>query len=211
LLAGSATAKERREERRQQIIAAAIRVLAREGITETTTRTITAEAGVNGATLHYYFGSKDDLFWAVLQEIIQQGEAVIRNAARPDQGLYATIESCLRTSWLYEQDTLDLQTMQYELTLYALRRPEAAWIAKQQYEKYCEGLEAVFREASARSHESCAVPFADLARFAVSSTDGVLLRFLVDHDITQATRDLDRIIEVAQTMARGDEPGKTNS
>ena len=89
--------------------------------------------------------------------------------------------------------------------LTALWCPEAAWIAKQQYERYCEGLEAVFREASERSHEPCVVPFAGLARFAVSSTDGVLLRFLEDHDITQATLDLDRIIEVAQNMAHGDE------
>jgi AcrR family transcriptional regulator len=204
-LAGSATAKERREERQQQIIRATIRVLSREGITEATTRNITAEAGVNGATLHYYFGSKDELFWAVLQELSRQGEEVIRAAVRTDQGLYATIESCIRAFWLDEETTPELQTMQYELTLYALRRPESAWLARKQYEAYCDVLETVYREASERSQEPCAVPFADLARFTVSSTDGILLRFLVDHDATNARRDLDRIIALAIAMARGDQ------
>ena len=201
-MAGSATAKERREERQQQIIRATIRVLSREGITEATTRNITAEAGVNGATLHYYFGSKDELFWAVLQELSLQGEKVIRDAVRTDQGLYTTIESCIRAFWSEEESTPELQTMQYELTLYALRRPESAWLAKKQYEAYCEVLETVYREASERSQEPSAVPFSDLARFSVSSTDGILLRFLVDHDATNARRDLDRIIAFAIAMAR---------
>jgi AcrR family transcriptional regulator len=198
-------AKERREERQQQIIRAAIRVLSREGITEATTRNITAEAGVNGATLHYYFGSKDELFWAVLQELSRQGEEVIHNAVRMDQGLYATIESCIRAFWSEEEATPELQTMQYELTLYALRRPESSWLAKKQYEAYCEVLETVYRQASERSGEPCAVPFADLARFSVSSTDGILLRFLVDHDALNARRDLDRVIAIAIAIARGDQ------
>jgi len=47
------------EERRAAIIAAAVRVLAREGITATTTRKIAAEAEVNQAMIGYYFGGKD--------------------------------------------------------------------------------------------------------------------------------------------------------
>src|SRR2546421_2243470 len=65
-------------ERRADIIAATIRVLARDGIAETTTRKISAEAEVNQATLRYYFGSKDDLLFAVLQEMMQTTREVVQ-------------------------------------------------------------------------------------------------------------------------------------
>ncbi len=69
-MGGAETAKERRA----QVIEAAIGVLSHESIGEATTRKITAEAGINGAALNYYFGSKNDLLLALLGEILQQEE-----------------------------------------------------------------------------------------------------------------------------------------
>jgi len=54
------------DQRRAAILEAAIEVLASDGIAETTTRKIAARAGVNQAMLRYYFGSKDELLFAVL-------------------------------------------------------------------------------------------------------------------------------------------------
>jgi AcrR family transcriptional regulator len=44
--------------RRGEVIAAAARVLARDGLADSTTRKIAAEAGINQAMPRYYFGSK---------------------------------------------------------------------------------------------------------------------------------------------------------
>src|SRR2546430_7961718 len=75
-------------ERRADIIAATIRVLARDGIAETTTRKISAEAEVNQATLRYYFGSKDDLLFAVLQEMMQTTREVVQAGDSSKRGLH---------------------------------------------------------------------------------------------------------------------------
>jgi AcrR family transcriptional regulator len=51
---------------RGQILGAARRSFADRGFTGTTIRAVAAEAGVDPALVHHYFGSKDDLFLAAL-------------------------------------------------------------------------------------------------------------------------------------------------
>ena len=54
------------EETRRQILRAAAGAFAESGFVGATTRTVAARAGVNVATLHYHFGSKEGLYRAVL-------------------------------------------------------------------------------------------------------------------------------------------------
>ncbi|MFB9378767.1 TetR/AcrR family transcriptional regulator [Kineococcus gynurae] len=51
--------------RREDLVAAAARVLARDGVAATTTRGIAAEAGVPLGTVHYWFAGKDALLHEV--------------------------------------------------------------------------------------------------------------------------------------------------
>jgi AcrR family transcriptional regulator len=50
-----------------EILAAARESFAHKGFTGTTIRAVAAEAGVDPALVHHYFGSKDDLFLAALE------------------------------------------------------------------------------------------------------------------------------------------------
>jgi len=52
---------------RGQILAAARRSFARKGFGATTIRAVAADAGVDPALVHHYFGSKDDLFLVALE------------------------------------------------------------------------------------------------------------------------------------------------
>src|SRR5256885_15612462 len=86
-------------ERRAEIIAAAMRVLARGGLAQTTTRKIAAEANVNQATLRYYFGSKDDLLFAVLQEMMQTTREVVQAGVSLKNDLDDTIGGGIKGFW----------------------------------------------------------------------------------------------------------------
>ena len=124
-------------ERRSAIVAAAMRVLAREGITEATTRKNAAEAGVTLAMNGYCFGRKDELLHAVLLEMMRRtGE--IASASLPERhGFAKTLAGAVEAFWRHVEQEPELQVMQNELTLYALRRPESAWLATSQYAGYC--------------------------------------------------------------------------
>lgn len=52
---------------RGQILAAARESFAHKGFSGTTIRSVAAEAGVDPALVHHYFGAKDDLFLAALE------------------------------------------------------------------------------------------------------------------------------------------------
>ena len=134
-------------ERRTEIIEATIRVLARDGLAETTTRKIAAEANVNQATLRYYFGSKDELLFAVLQVMIHLTGEVVRSVIMTEGSLHEIISASLQAFWSHVEAFPEFQIIQYELTMYALRNPESSWLAHQQYDGYTAIVETLFQEA----------------------------------------------------------------
>lgn len=56
------------EDRREQIIDAAMRVFAEKGFARATNRDIAHEAGITSGLIYYYFKSKEDLLRAALEE-----------------------------------------------------------------------------------------------------------------------------------------------
>jgi AcrR family transcriptional regulator len=69
---------------RDQILDVAERLFAEKGVSETSVRAITSEAGVNVAAINYYFGTKDDLFH----------EAVTRRITPLNEERYLLLDSC---------------------------------------------------------------------------------------------------------------------
>ncbi|QBD80167.1 TetR/AcrR family transcriptional regulator [Ktedonosporobacter rubrisoli] len=191
-------------ERRTEIIAATIRVLARDGLAQTTTRKIAAEAGVNQATLRYYFGSKDDLLFAVLQEMMKlTGEIARRARAGSSGSIREIIADSLIAFWSSVEESPELQIIQYELTLYALRHPASSWLARQQYDGYCAVVESLIQEAFAAANLTCAIPVADLARFIVGGLDGIILQFISDRNTVRSRRDIDHLTSAVIALAEG--------
>ncbi len=60
------------EQRRQSLIETAYHLIAQGGFEQLRTRDIAARAGVNIATLHYYFARKEDLIQGVVEYLLQQ-------------------------------------------------------------------------------------------------------------------------------------------
>src|SRR5215475_13433540 len=56
------------EDRREQIIDAALRVFAQKGFARATNRDVAQEAGITTGLIYYYFKSKEDLLKAALEE-----------------------------------------------------------------------------------------------------------------------------------------------
>ncbi|KAF0959303.1 TetR/AcrR family transcriptional regulator [Rhodococcus sp. T7] len=72
-------------ERRAELVAAAVRVIAAHGVDGATTRRIAEEANAPLATLHYCFSSKEELFAAVFEYVTDQyREVLTRNDVHGD-------------------------------------------------------------------------------------------------------------------------------
>lgn len=190
------------EERRDQIVAAARRALTRDGVAATTMRSMAAEAGVPLGTLHYAFQSKDELFKAVLADIIGELRDALQALAQQGAGLEPTLRAALQGG--LSRVTVRPQThlLQYELFTYALRTPGLDSLARWQYGQYCDIIARSCQQAAASAAETCAVGFDVIARVLVAALDGLILQYLADPDHDRASADLDHVISAVVALAR---------
>lgn len=76
---------------RSRLLAAALRLFAEKGYAQTSTREICVAAGVNAASIHYYFGDKAGLYRAVYLAPIQQLLLAVRDIAAAGEPFDATM------------------------------------------------------------------------------------------------------------------------
>lgn len=193
--------------RRQQLVGAARQVLMRDGVNGTTLRAVAGEAGVVLGTLHYVFPSKELLFKAVIEDVMEEIAAVLDAAADIDSGLENAIRRGLETYWTQMvAGNPRLQLMLHELLIYALRTPGLENMGRWQIEGYSRIVAAWCQEAATNSGESCAVPFDTLARVIVAAVLGIILQYVSDPDEARSRRDrlviADMLVDLARPAAR---------
>jgi TetR/AcrR family transcriptional regulator, transcriptional repressor of bet genes len=91
------------EERRQQLIEAAIRCIANRGLGETTIATVAQEAGLSQGIINLHFQSKDGLLTETLRYLADEYRNAITAAAElgeksPAAGLQAVVDLCFKRS-----------------------------------------------------------------------------------------------------------------
>lgn len=189
------------EERRQQLIDAAVAVMADRGLTGATTRAITDHADLALGAFHYAFASKDELLSAVIEQVVTEIDGTLVRSLdaaepRPDdpdgqQLVVEVLSRFLEQTWEYFATTDQLQLAQYELTLFALRDPALRHLASQQYDLYTATVAHALGELTAELGDDTA---RELGRYVVATIDGLLLQWLVEGDAEAAQRRLRRYI-----------------
>jgi AcrR family transcriptional regulator len=189
------------EERREQLIDAAIQVLATEGLGRATTRNITEQANLALGAFHYAFRSKDELLESVIERVVSATERVLQDAVedvRDDPN--RAIPRMLEEFWDFIDETPDLQLAQYELTVHALRNPKMRRLAVDQHRRYTEAIRGVLdlipdgpdgQEAD------------DLARYVAATMDGLVLHRLVEEDVEAGRRRLRLHQTAVQSLTGG--------
>ncbi|MFI6928467.1 TetR/AcrR family transcriptional regulator [Nonomuraea spiralis] len=95
----SGTRQAATEARKAQIAAAAIAVLAERGYAETTFDSICERAGLSSKRLiSYHFSTKDQLFEAVVRQVVTDAAAFMRPAIEAASGARAQLEAFIRAN-----------------------------------------------------------------------------------------------------------------
>jgi AcrR family transcriptional regulator len=68
-------------DRRQELILAAFHIIAEKGFEGLRVRNVAAQVGINGATLHHYFPTKEDLIQAVVEYTITRLRSLMESLA----------------------------------------------------------------------------------------------------------------------------------
>ncbi|MEV6612344.1 TetR/AcrR family transcriptional regulator [Streptomyces sp. NPDC051051] len=180
-------------ERRRQLTEAAIRAMVRDGVAGTTTRSIAAEAGVSLSVFHYCFDSEQALVESVITAITDHYVRVVREAIRPRATLEETVRAGFQAYWDHVRAHPEEHLLTYELTQYALRRPEFEHLARRQYELYADTYAELVEQLRASTDLGLRVPVPVLARYLAAMTDGLTLNCLVLGDEAVWTGILDTV------------------
>ncbi|MFJ6680172.1 TetR/AcrR family transcriptional regulator [Microbacterium sp. NPDC091382] len=175
------------EERRDELIAAAIRVIARRGVAAATTRAITAEAGMPLGAFTYIFGTQDELMTAVIDRVIAQERFAAESRAIDPTSLTAAIRSGLEGYIdMLEHHPAD-EIALLELALVARRRDPQGQM-RTQWLTYYEAAAQVLSYAAEITGNRWTEPLDDLARHLVVVVDGITTTWLADGDSDAARR-----------------------
>lgn len=160
----------------RRILAAAKRVLARDGFRSLTLQAIGAEAGENSALTRYYFGSKAGLVAALVDAIVHQGSADLRRrllAAAPGprrrEELFA-----IQRGWVC--DPQEFRTY-YAILSHVLHQEDLRSKYRALFEWYCELESWALADAATPS-----ASLRPLAALIIAATDGLALQGQADPD-----------------------------
>lgn len=91
-----------RPSRRQDLVAAAVQVFARDGYAESSVEDVAAQAGVVPTAIYYHFGSKEELLHSALQESMDAFSTAILGARTEGAPVnFAVLRRVVRAGWAW--------------------------------------------------------------------------------------------------------------
>jgi AcrR family transcriptional regulator len=178
-------------QRREALIAAAIRVIAAEGMAGATTRAVAGEAGMSLASLHYVFGSRDALLEAVIEQVVEVEARAAEDVLTvfDAHGTPISLDALLATGLDHFVDGLiaspDDELALAELTIHA-RRAGMTELLDQQRRIYLDAAGRTLARAAAQAGAEWAVPLPEVAKLLTTQLDGITYSWLAHRDEASA-------------------------
>ncbi|AQA05168.1 TetR family transcriptional regulator [Mycobacterium sp. MS1601] len=101
---------------RDRILASARDLFARNGVGNTSIRAIAADAGVDSALVHHYFGTKEKLFTAAINVAVDPAHILVPLATAPVTELGRTLPALILPLWDSEAGAGMVATLRSALT-----------------------------------------------------------------------------------------------
>ncbi|MFE4194404.1 TetR/AcrR family transcriptional regulator [Paenarthrobacter sp. NPDC056912] len=171
------------EERKEQLIAATVELMKREGVQSVTMRAIAKEANAPLATAHYCFDNKDVLMEAA-------AGAWLKNLGRFSRdlplhlGLRKTVEQVADGYWHSLVDEPASLLAEFELILWATRNIGSSHVAGKIYPAYVVELGNLLSSAAENDSENCQMEIATLVRSFLMIFDGAAIQYITDPQAT---------------------------
>ena len=168
------TTHKTKEQRREQIINAALQCFSEKGYYEASMDDIVREANLSKGSLYWHFKNKRELFLSIvdfwMNEFAEGLESTLENAGTPSQKLYALVLA-VKESTAIRPELLRAQMEFYSM---AVRDEELQSRLKEGYEINWQFLQMILHEGIA-SGEFRPVPVEQVARLTMAYMDGALL------------------------------------
>jgi len=159
------------EPRRDELVLAAYRILAERGFEGLRTREVAGAVGLNIATLHYYFPTKEALVRGVVGHALGRFRATLSGEGRANERLRSHFEGLRRLG----REEPELFAVMGELTLRAARDPAIASIMQEIDKVWHATLRGLLRRAQEDRAVDPKIDPTDAAALIVATLKGVYL------------------------------------
>ncbi|WP_219506108.1 TetR/AcrR family transcriptional regulator [Nonomuraea ceibae] len=189
------------EERRRQIIDAAVEIMATEGVAGTTTRKVAERAGAPLGAIHYCFRNKDELIHLVME---RGAGLLVDSFARvdPSLGIESTIREGIAAMWGWYQQNIGLQMALTEAGMTRIRRggaPEEVYSIWDPFGRVL--LTDNLRLAVKAEGREPAITVEEIVRFILHRFDGMTLEYAASRDRPACQRQVDLLAEAMVMLA----------
>ncbi|HEY1419482.1 MAG TPA: TetR/AcrR family transcriptional regulator [Candidatus Dormibacteraeota bacterium] len=182
-------ARPSQEKRREELVLAAFRLIARHGFEGLRTRDVAAEVGVNIATLHYYFPTKEALIRGVVDHAMESFRSTLEPHGAPADQLRTHLRAVRKL--VLEQP--DLGTVMGELALRSARDESMARLLEQMYEGWHLTVRGLLRRAVKEGGLAPEMDTDAVAALVLLSLSGMTLPTMAAAERTdQAMKQLER-------------------
>ena len=188
------------EKRAQELVLAAYRQIAQRGFEGLRTRDVANEVGVNIATLHYYFPTKEALIGAVLQHAMNRFRTTLEPHGSPDSQL----RNYLRATRKLLREEPELGAVMTELALRSVRDAGTRKIMDEMYGQWHQAVRALLKRAARQGKLRAGLDTEATAALVVATLTAVALPQMGDaRRGDQALRELERWLGVPSRLSSG--------
>ncbi|MGY1746530.1 TetR/AcrR family transcriptional regulator [Blastococcus sp. SYSU D00695] len=191
-------------ERRQQLIRAAIDVMMRDGVAAASTRAIASELGIAQAMVHYVYGSKDELYRAVIEQLTTEVTDHVRDGdLPPGVSFRSAVEMLAERLWDSVLTRPEIYQLLTELVILGLRSRSLHPTITEYQRELDDAFTHWLRRAASRAGTVPARPIADVSRVFAAGLDGLILQRLARQDDEADLRALADLVEATAALAEG--------
>jgi AcrR family transcriptional regulator len=199
-----------RADRRAQILAAAERVVTRNGYASTSMKDIAEEAGVAQALLHYYFESKDELLTEVVMAIDNEVQTAWKVAVAEIDDPLRRIAVALDTAAVKCAERPEFFRLLFDLQAASFTNPAVRARLRALSDHFLEDVIAEVERVAAAMPVAPPMPARALASAIMGSIDGIVFQSLLrresPRDALQALKAMVLGFAAMSYLAAGEEP-----
>ena len=185
-----------RENKKKEILIAAMGVFARQGVAKTKMIDIANEAGIGKGTIYEYYRNKDDIFIESFRYFMQQTETIVAKRLQNIQDPVAKLEGYV-DGWLESlANSIDLVAIMMDYWAEGIRakNEDTVFNLKKIYAEYRDAIRELLEEGMAMN-QFRSMDTRTTASLLIGMLDGIALQWIMDRDLFQFT-------EIAEAMKK---------
>lgn len=203
------------EQRRAELVEAALRVAMRDGVEAVTVRQVAREAGISLGTVHYCFDDKEALLRAMGRAIAVAASQPVLDALDAGDDAETLAEAAAKSLLTGLKENRHMRLLTFEFATSGARTPVLREVAQSHLHQSIEMTREYLDRLARKAGVEYRVDMGFLARIVAQLIDGIELAWLIEKDDAAAQASFDELARLVvgymRRPAQGTPPAEAST